>query len=89
MDNDALPTMPCPVCDGCDHDMRGGLLDFLTNIQDNLKQAGETLLDAMEAEGDGATRFIEALKDVAIVRRQIDVLLELTPEIATIKAAHA
>lgn len=81
--------MPCPVCDGCDHDMRGGLLEFLNNIQANLKIAGESLLDAMEADDNGAVQFIEAIKDVATVRRQVDVLLEVVPEIATIKAAHS
>lgn len=69
--------------------MRGGLLEFLNNIQENLKIAGESLLDAMEAEGTGAEKFIEAITDVAIVRRQVDVLLEVVPEIAAIKGAHS
>lgn len=89
MSDNALPPIPCPVCNDCDHDLRGGVLELSENIVDNVKHAFQTLLDAMEADGEGNEEFGKAIVEFASVRRQLAVVLETVPEIAQIKAAHA
>jgi hypothetical protein len=87
----ATPPDPftCPVCDSCDHDIRGAVLEFLANVQDNLKLAGEDLLDAIEAEGDGAEHFGHAVSAVAAVKSQLSSLIEFAADIALVKAVNA
>lgn len=89
MSDNTLPPDPftCPVCNDCDHDVRGGVLEFISNVQDNLKLAGETLLDALEAEGAGSDQFMEASIQFATVREQLAAMLVFIPEIALVKAA--
>lgn len=79
---------PCPVCNDCDHDLRGGILEFINNVRENLTEAGEALLDACEATTDIQTKFGEAMTEVASVRQQLSVLLDTIPDIALIKAVH-
>lgn len=81
--------MPCPVCQNCDHDLRGGVLELSENVVANLKKAFQTFLDGMEAEGDGALQFSEALTDFATVRRQISMVMDTIPDVALIKRASA
>lgn len=89
MPNDSLPPFPCPVCDNCDHDLRAGVLELITNIKSNIDAAAEELLDAMEADGDGAAEFFIALQSFASVRAQIGAVLDTIPDIAVIKSVHA
>lgn len=79
----------CPVCDSCDHDIRGAVLEFLANVQENLKHAGEVLLDAIEADGDGAEEFGHAVTDVAAVKLQLSALIEFAADVALVKAVNS
>lgn len=84
--NNDLPTIPCPVCESCDHDLRGGILELVENIGQNLKDAAEELLTACEARGTGAPEFIHALASFGSVRHQITMTMEVIPELADVKA---
>lgn len=86
--NTDLPRIPCPVCESCDHDMRGGLLELLQNIGENLKSSGETLLDAIEEPGAASEKFIEAARDFIAVRRQVQAIIDVVPDIAYIKEVN-
>lgn len=86
--DDSLPPIPCPVCDGCDHDLRSGILELTENIGENLKTAAQVLLDGMEAANSGSVEFQTALLAFVGVRKQIDAVLETIPEIAYIKMVH-
>lgn len=88
MDDTTVP-IPCPVCNDCDHDLRSGVLELMTNIMDNFKASSEKLLDGIEADGTGAPEFIEALSEFAVVKHQITAVMETIPELAILKAAHA
>lgn len=79
---------PCPVCDSCDHDLRAGFLDLITNVTDNFKAASEKVIDGMEADGDGKAEFAEAVFELASVRSQIGALMAVIPDIAVIKSAN-
>lgn len=88
--NTDLPPIPCPVCESCEHDLRGGLLELIENIVQNLKDAGETLLDAIEAEGAAPEKFLTATHDFMSVRRQVAAVIDVVPDIAEIKrVAHS
>lgn len=89
VDNTELPQVPCPVCSNCDHDLRAGVLELNENVVANVKDSFSTLLDAMEAEGDGGAQFAQAIMDMAAVRHQLALVIEAIPDIALIKAAHA
>jgi hypothetical protein len=88
MNND-LPPIPCPVCDGCDHDLRSGVLELAENISANVRSASEALIDAMETSGPASLEFIEAQSAFLGVKAQITAVLEIIPDIAMIKAANA
>jgi hypothetical protein len=79
----------CPVCNDCDHDVRSGVLVAIEKVGDNLKQAGELLLDAIEAPGTGAAEFGAAVVEFHALRRQMTALAEFAGELALIKEANA
>lgn len=83
------PQFTCPLCTNCDHDIRSGLLDLTTNIMDNLKLSSDKLFDAVEADGNGAVEFLEAMKQFSKLRHQISVVIDVIPDLAEIKSAHA
>jgi hypothetical protein len=87
VDNDELPRIPCPVCQNCDHDLRGDVLNLSENIADNLKQAFESLLDGMEADGPGEDEFADAIQQFSSLRRQITEVIAVISDVAHIKAA--
>lgn len=89
MENTDLPKFPCPVCQNCDHDLRADVLELSENIVQNTKDAFQGLLDGMEADGDGGPQFVEAVQDLASVRRQLATVIEAISDIAVIKAATA
>lgn len=89
MNSDHLPPIPCPLCDGCDHDLRGDLLDLVENIGSNLKNAAEKLIDAIEADGPAGEMFTEAMRAFGNVRAQVGEIVATVPDIAQIKAANA
>jgi hypothetical protein len=78
---------PCPLCDGCNHDIRSGLLELTTNIMENLKKSSEKLFDAIECEGPGAIEFWDAMVKFSEVRHQVSVVMDVIPDLATIKSA--
>lgn len=80
-----LDPFTCPVCDSCEHDLRGSLLEFMANVQANLGDAGELIIDAIEANGAGVREFAVAVDQVNMVTEQLLALLEFTRETATLK----
>lgn len=89
MNNDDLPPIPCPVCDGCDHDLRSGILELTENIGANLKDAAEKLIDAMETSGPASAEFMAAQSRFIGVREQVTAVILLIPDVAMIKAANS
>lgn len=88
MTDQSLPPIPCPLCDSCDHDLRANVLDLIENLGQNIKSAGEQLLDAMEAQDAGIEEFAEAMVQFHSLGHQMAAVIEAIPDIARIKAAH-
>lgn len=84
-----LDPFTCPICDSCDHDLRTGLLEFMSNVQANLKDAGELILDAIEVDGEGVREFAVAIDQLQSVNTQLGALLEFTQEVAILKGVAA
>lgn len=80
-----LPTVPCPVCQNCDHDIRSVILELNENVVQNVKDCFETLVGGMESDGDGASEFIDATRQLVSIQYQLSLVLEVIPTIAMAK----
>lgn len=84
-----LPQITCPVCDDCDHDVRAGILKAIAQVGENLRFAGDKLLDACETEGAAQPEFGWALLEFESLKRQLSALEVFTIELAAVKADNA
>lgn len=85
-----LPSIPCPLCDNCEHDIRDSLMLVASSITSHFNEGVEHILDGMEATSlnPSVNAFTEAMVTLMAVRDSINGLLDTIPEMTRIKIAH-